>query len=442
MERLAVEIKLRIIRMLDERSIARFGQTCKAHHALACDSLLWENMLSVRFGEINGKFRGVPSGVYKLAMRVKAPSASRSLAGLQVTVTADDLVTDANRPADSVVSRTQPFNTRPVPDTDWRIMEMDEPIHVGNWSGARSFHDVSFSIIDHDSRVAKVNFELDCVMLRRIDQPARRQVRSGPIMLDPLQDGEDYIPLTDVEEHGEHSGFKGSQQQQQQHPQQQHAQQDAASSQGAAGLSRRRLFIGHNVALAVLFGALFAAALYRKGLGALLTWHVLGESIFVAMLVNAISVLQGTSMNGRKQAMEVHWKLQLLGLAGGIVGSSLIFMHIQMEEEPHFESVHSIIGGLTLLASILLAGWNSFIKWSPASLVTIPATLRKVSNTIHRYSGYAAGVGLIITVALALDFHFVEDSFSLLGYGVLYLSLAGASVNATGIKILKNAGYQ
>eukprot|EP00842_Homolaphlyctis_polyrhiza_P000715 jgi/Hompol1/1644/HPOL_001499-RA len=193
------------------------------------------------------------------------------------------------------------------------------------------------------------------------------------------------------------------------------------SSKSLPSAVDRRMFLVHSIGLIGFFGTLATAVVRQNGFAALFTWHVLGEALFVSMLVNAVSVMQGTMTRGRKQTLDLHGALQSLGLLGAAAGGAAIYINKENLGKAHLTSLHAIVGAVTVTTAILAGSWSALLKYFPG---IVPPSVRKTSNQAHRLTGYVVFAGLLATLVLAISKGFIAESVGSVGIVTLYTSLA------------------
>ncbi|KAL2916274.1 hypothetical protein HK105_204030 [Polyrhizophydium stewartii] len=142
-------------------------------------------------------------------------------------------------------------------------------------------------------------------------------------------------------------------------------------------------------------------------------------------IILARALVQSAPPAARKQAAALHWKLQLLGLAGAAIGGAAIYFN--KGNRPHLTSWHAIVGAATASAAVLAAIGGALVRWSPALFRTALGRVRALNA--HRTAGLFVQLGIAATLSLMILDHFAATQFSDLGR--FALTVSWVALNAT-----------
>lgn len=167
----------------------------------------------------------------------------------------------------------------------------------------------------------------------------------------------------------------------------------------------------------LLVGVIWSSVLTHQT-HALVSPHPLLQSLGVYTVLQAILILQPTTTPSTKfLGQRAHFFMHLLSLSLFIAGTTIIQVNKQRNKLPHLHSAHAYLGIGTLL--FLLAQYAfGFTMWATPA-VWGGEEAAKALWKYHRWTGYAALLLLLATVAAAVETDYNKSVMKVPMWGVV-----------------------
>uniref|UniRef100_A0A1L8DZS8 ascorbate ferrireductase (transmembrane) n=2 Tax=Nyssomyia neivai TaxID=330878 RepID=A0A1L8DZS8_9DIPT len=142
----------------------------------------------------------------------------------------------------------------------------------------------------------------------------------------------------------------------------------------------------------------------------LFSWHpalmTLGYSIFMTEAILSFSENNLLARNRNfKWRVKFHWILQAIGCISITIGFIIILTNKFINDKPHFQTNHAIVGLVTIILTILVAVGGIWTKYS----YDLRQYLRPVyAKIIHAVFGSALYILVVTTLILGMNSDYFE----------------------------------